>query len=75
MSSDSDTLTAAYMVVLTLGVCFSVLIMGIEGAVGGHVPLAIELTPGLAAVGITFWFASDYWEASSDSEQPEATNL
>lgn len=59
------------LLVLVLGMCFSFLIMGIEGAVGGDVSTAVEVSPGLAAIGLTFLFRAGSAKRASGDESTD----
>lgn len=79
----SETLTAAMLIAMTLGVCFSFLAIALETAIGGNVPLAIELGPFLSAGALLAVIALDGHgaagetddESVSEQPKPDATNL
>lgn len=78
----SETMTAAMLVAMTLGVCFSFLAISLETAIGGDVPLAIEFGPVIGAGALIATVALDVRVSGTESvesatEQPErqATDL
>lgn len=78
----SETLTAAFLVAMTLGVCFSFLAIALETAIGGDVPLAIKFGPVIGAGALITIVALDgrgasesVGESATDQREPEATNL
>lgn len=65
----SDVIGAAAAVIMALGVCFTFLIMGLEGAIGGHVSIFVEVAP--AAFSIWAAFILDHFsEETSESSEP-----
>lgn len=82
-SRESETMRAAMLVAMTLGVCFSFLAISLETAIGGDVPLAIKFGPVLGAGALTAIVALDgrgtpsesVGESASEQPEPEATNL